>query len=107
MPEHHEDEPRVPLTDCVKGRVYSVGGGELKVGVFNGVEGFIGIRTRGKTRILDLEHYWEIGVIDDLKVDVPEDIEILMYLPSEHTSYLDDNAPLFKFLEEIENTKAP
>lgn len=81
---------RIPLPDCVKGRVYKIRCRNLKLGVFDGNEGFIGIRTKWSDRYLDTEYHWDQGEphgtvrgVAELGVDLPENIEPKMYLGNE------------------------
>jgi hypothetical protein len=77
-----EDFDRVPLPDCVKGRVYELRCRNLGIGVFDGKDGFIGIRTKFATRFLDTEHHWDTGApygtvagVVDMGIDLPDNIE--------------------------------
>lgn len=73
----------IPLKDCVKGRVYRLHSRNLRIGVFDGCDGFIGIRTKFDDRFLDTEYSGERGsyfataaAVEDLDVDVPPEIPI-------------------------------
>jgi hypothetical protein len=75
------------MADCVKGRVYKIGCRNLVFGVFDGHEGFIGIRTKFGSRYLATEYHYDQGApygtvysVADTGVDVPEGVEILMSL---------------------------
>jgi hypothetical protein len=79
----------VPLKDCIKGRVYRLRCRNLLVGVFDGKDGFMGIRTKFGHRYLFTEYHWEQGApfgtvagAADLGIDVPEDIPIVETLGS-------------------------
>jgi hypothetical protein len=73
----------VPMKDCIKGRIYRLRCRNLRVGVYDGNEGFIGIRTKFGDRFLFTEYHWEQGApfgtvagAIDMDLDVPDDIEI-------------------------------
>lgn len=73
----------VPLKDCIKGRVYRLCCRNLRVGVFDGRDGFIGIRKKFGHRYLFTEYHWEQGApfgtvsgAVDMEIDVPADIPI-------------------------------
>src|SRR5262245_19503172 len=83
MPTYREPTPEelVPLKDCIKGRVYKIRCRNLLVGVFDGHEGFIGIREKFDYRYLFREFHWEHGApfgtvwgAVDTGIDVPEDM---------------------------------
>jgi hypothetical protein len=73
-----------PLKECVKGRVYRLRCRNLRVGVFDGKDGFIGIRVKFSQRFLFTEYHWEQGPpfgtvagAVDMEIDVPDDIEVV------------------------------
>jgi hypothetical protein len=73
----------IPLKDCVKGRVYRLHARNLHIGVFDGRDGFIGIRTKFDDRFLDTEYSGERGAyfatalaVEDLGVDVPPGVPV-------------------------------
>ena len=49
------------MEQCVKGRVYKLWCRNLSIGVYDGKEGFIGIRTKFGSRYLDTEYHWDQG----------------------------------------------
>lgn len=72
---------RIPIGQCVKGRVYKLRSRNLAFGVYDGEGGFIGIRTKFNDRYLFTELHWDciIGTVRnqvDTGVDVPSDIEV-------------------------------
>ena len=76
----------VPLSECVKGRVYRLRCRNLVLGVFDGKDGFIGIREKFGERFLATEYHWEQGPpygtvagAEDTGIDLPLGIE-----PIEH-----------------------
>lgn len=76
----------VPLKDCIKGRVYRLCCRNLAYGVFDGKDGFVGIRTKFGSRFLFTEYHWEqgepYGTVSgavDLSIDVPPGIVIGAY----------------------------
>lgn len=78
-----EDSPRVPLDECVPRRLYKLRSRNLSFGVFDGKDGFIGIRQKFNSKFLFTEYHWEqghphgtvFGVVD-LGVDLPDDVEL-------------------------------
>lgn len=69
--------------DCIKGRVYKLHSRNLSYGVWNGHEGFIGIRTKWYDRYLFTEYHYDVSemygtVADaiDTGIDVPPHIPI-------------------------------
>lgn len=94
-------DPKIPIPDCVKGRLYKIDSRNLSFGVYDGKEGFIGIRTKFGRRYLATEFHWDQGPpfgtvhsIEDTAVDVPEEIEVV-----EHGPEYEKNEPLFEWLE--------
>lgn len=90
-----EDQPRIPIPDCVKGRVYTIGCRNLRFGVFNGKDGFIGIRTKFRERFLFTEFHWDQGRpygtvfrIAEYKegLNVPEEVVVATDLGTEDAS---------------------
>jgi len=76
------DFPRVSMEQCVKGRAYRLWCRNLSFGVYDGEQGFIGIRTKFGSRFLDTEYHWDqgppFGTVrgqEDLGVDVPDGVE--------------------------------
>jgi hypothetical protein len=51
----------IPLTECKVRGVYRLRSRNLGVGVFDGNNGFIGIRTKFTDRYLDTEYHWDQG----------------------------------------------
>jgi len=80
------DVPLPPIKDCVRGRVYRLRCRRLSIGVFDGEDGFIGIRSKFDYRYLFTEHHWEVGDFgtvagaEDLGIDVPADIPLATQL---------------------------
>ena len=79
----------LPLSECVKGRVYKILSRNLSVGVFNGDRGFIGIRQKFNSRYLFTEYHWDsppyatVRPISYLSIDVPDNIQLLTDLGTE------------------------
>ena len=80
---------RIPLEQCIKGRVYRLHCRNLSYGVFNGTDGFIGIRTKFGSRFLFTEIHWDadqhfgtVGGMEDMGIDVPAEIEIRESFPT-------------------------
>lgn len=83
LPDRDEPMGRVPIPECIKGRVYLLRSRNLTVGVYDGREGFIGIRTKFGDRFLFTEYHWDQGEphgtvsgCQDTGIDVPDDIVI-------------------------------
>ena len=81
------DTDKIPLEQCVRGRVYEIRSRNLAVGVYDGKCGFIGIRTKFGSRYLFTEYHWDQGSPHgtvsrqrDLGYSVPDGVE-----PSETT----------------------
>jgi len=62
-----KSQPRPPrdtlplIKDCEFRRIYKLECRNLKYGVFDGKDGFIGIRTKFKSRFLFREYHWDQG----------------------------------------------
>jgi len=76
-------EKYLALAECVKGHVYKLRSRNLRIGVFNGTTGFIGIRTKWDSRYLFTEYHWDyegsygtVHPLEDMGVVVPETIEL-------------------------------
>lgn len=126
-----------PVDQLVKGRVYKIKSRNLKIGVWDGIKGFIGIRTKFREQYLFKELHWDVDKLcgtvsnaEDLKIDVPENIEIreisdpidkktkrrVLYSEKEHGWHFEEettinkdlrpvfnqNTALFTFLKKIE-----
>jgi len=100
-------DPDLPvISKCIKGRVYKLSCRNLHYGVFDGEEGFIGIRTKWGEQFLFTEFHWDQGAPHgtvrhaiDLGIDLPKDIE-----PSTHLGTIDDITK--KPVERIEDGRA-
>jgi len=73
----------IPLSSCVQGHIYILNSRNLHFGAFNGVDGFVGIRTKWGHRYLDTEYHWDQGPpwgtamsIRDTGDVVPEGVEV-------------------------------
>ena len=105
MANRHPDLPS--LSELTKGRVYKLDCRNLVIGVFDGIDSFIGIRTKFGRRFLDSEIHWDaceqFGTVSNviyLEIDLPSDIEANKFIggiPGPH-----GNTTLFKFLEDTE-----
>lgn len=121
------------LNECVKGSVYKLKSRNLSVGVFDGKDSFIGIRTKFDRRFLDSEGHWDNSSFATAKPlleigYVPDDISLSIVLKTIDSRndrevdydkgwyYLDTgeydkninpvnirNKELFEFLEQFEN----
>lgn len=91
MTTYRENMKRVPMDECIKGRVYKINCRNLKLGVYDGNEGFIGIRTKFGSRYLATEYHWDQGPpfgtvsgVEDTGLDLPDTIAIMEYLGTEN-----------------------
>jgi len=80
---------RIPLEQCIKGRVYRLHCRNLSHGVYDGANGFIGIRTKFGSRFLFTEIHWDadqhfgtVSGMEDTGLDVPDEIEIRESFPT-------------------------
>lgn len=80
---------RIPLSECIKGRVYEIESRNLSYGVFNGKDGFIGIREKFGYHYLFCEYHHEQGPpfgtvspFRDTGIDVPADIPLVDHGPT-------------------------
>lgn len=84
----------IPLNECIKGHLYRIHSRNLTMGVFNGKDGFIGIRKKFDSLYLFTEFHWDVPAgcfatvrpLEDLSV-VPESIPLTEDLGTvdEHT----------------------
>lgn len=63
----------------IKGRVYKLECRNLSFGVWDGVSGFIGVRTKFGSQFLDTEDHWNInqGTVrgaEDTGIDIPSEV---------------------------------
>lgn len=80
---------KIPLEQCVKGRVYRLHCRNLSYGVYDGLGGFIGIRYKLGSRFLDTELHWDtdqhfgtVSSMEDMGINVPAEIEVRMSFPA-------------------------
>lgn len=92
----------LPLKDCIPGRVYRIKARNFTLGVFDGREGFIGIREKFGHRYLFTEDHWDTGAphgtvqpIEDIGIFVSSEIVLAEYADGAH------NEVLFAFLEKL------
>lgn len=74
------------VEDCIKGRIYKLRCRNLSYGVWNGKDGFIGIRQKWHDRFLATEYHYDVSrrhgtVADaaDTGIDVPKSIQLTQY----------------------------
>lgn len=80
----------LPIMDnLIKGRVYKIRSRNLRVGVWNGKDGFIGIRSKFGDRYLFTEYHYDAsetyGTVCDAKdtgIDIPENVSVRTTLGS-------------------------
>ena len=56
-----EERPRPVIADCIPRRLYKLRCRNLTLGVYDGKEGFIGIRIKFSSRYLFTEYHWDQG----------------------------------------------
>jgi len=93
-----EDRPRPKIQDCIPRRLYRIDCRNLSYGVYNGMQGFIGIRMKFGHEYLFTEFHWDQGpplgtvhTIIDTGIDLPEHIELkecIYPTPGTFTTYL-------------------
>ena len=76
-------ENNIKLDNCTKRNTYKINSRNLSYGVFDGVNGFTGIRSKAKMRYLFTEYHREIGPpfgtvspIENLGTILPDDISL-------------------------------
>ena len=76
------EENYIPLDQCITGPLYRIHSRNLKLGIFDGKTGFIGIRLKFGFKYLFTEYHWDQGPPygtvqpkEDLG-PIPDDIEI-------------------------------
>ncbi len=89
-PKRRTDETSfntIPIDQCISRRVYILVSRNLRLGVYDGNEGFIGIREKFGGRFLFTEFHWDqgppFGTVRgqvDTGIDVPPDIKLLANL---------------------------
>jgi len=77
----------IPMEECKTRRLYRIRSRNLRVGVYDGKEGFLGIRTKFGSRYVFTEYHWDQGPPhgtvkpqEDLGVDLPEEILLEEYV---------------------------
>lgn len=72
------EEHRIPIEECIARHVYRIHARNLKIGVFNGVSGFYGIRTKFDSQFIDCEAHFDrdgtVYPLEDLGVVLPDSI---------------------------------
>lgn len=69
----------IPFDQLVKGNVYKLNSRNLRIGVFDGKKGFIGIRTKFGSRFLDTEIEWD----QDQHYGTARAVELIGSIPKE------------------------
>jgi hypothetical protein len=94
----------IPLHACEKGRLYRVRARNFHKAVFNGKDGFIGIRKKFGHTYLFTEYHWDTGEtygtvkpVEALDFKMPEDIPVVEYLG---TYDGDDETRMLEFFPE-------
>ena len=52
----------IPMDKCEKGGIYKITARNFAIGVYDGDQGFLGIRTKFGNRFIDREFHWDQGV---------------------------------------------
>lgn len=83
----HKEIGRIPMEECIPRRIYWLNCRNLGLGVYDGEEGFIGIRTKFGSRYLFTEYHWDQGPPygtvrgqEDTGVDLPDNIPLKEHL---------------------------
>lgn len=92
----------ISLKECQRRHVYRLVSRNLTFGVFDGLDGFIGIRCKFGNRYLFKEFHWEQGPpfgtvrpLEDLGL-IPEELEVIE--GRTEGGYFIGNQPLFDYL---------
>lgn len=79
----------IPVTECIKRKVYRIDSRNLSYGVYDGKYGFIGIRSKFGIRYLFTEYHHDQGPpygtvkpLEDLNIVLPDEIELSEFLGS-------------------------
>jgi hypothetical protein len=98
----------IPRDKCKKGYLYKVTSRNFHYGVFDGGEGFIGIREKSGARYLCVEFHFDYGgsfgtvfPMEELQ-SIPDNIEPCEYLTNEGVEGRPMNDLLFKYLDAME-----
>lgn len=80
---------RVPLPECVPRRLYKLSSRNLRLGVFDGKTGFIGIREKFGHHYLFTEYHWDTGApygtvsgVVDTGIDMPVGVPLVDHGPT-------------------------
>lgn len=74
------DDSFIPLSQCSSHSVYLLSSRNLTLGVFDGVDGFVGIRSKFGSRFLDSEYHWD----KDSPFGTARPLKLLHVLPSSY-----------------------
>jgi len=79
---------KIPIDDLKTGHIYKLNSRNLSYGVYDGDDGFIGIRTKFKNRYLFTEYHWDtedhkpygtVRTMEDTGIIVPNCIPLIEY----------------------------
>jgi len=90
--------------NCKQGYLYKINSRNLSYGVYDGKQGFIGIREKFGSKYLFTEYHYDQGapygtVFPEKELEkIPDGIELCEYFPSEQESGLKMNKTLFDYL---------
>jgi hypothetical protein len=83
MNDRKEGMERVPISECVPRRLYRLKCRNLTLGVYDGNQGFIGIREKFSSKFLFTEYHWDQGPpygtvygVVDTGIDLPDHIQL-------------------------------
>jgi len=100
---------RVPMAECVSRRLYKICCRNLSYGVYDGKEGFIGIREKFGHEFLFTEYHFDQGppfgtvhTIIDAGIDVPEGIELKTIVRNREKNTFRTYEALFEWLKKQE-----
>jgi len=104
-----EQGQRVPMAKCLPRRLYKIGCRNLLFGVYDGKEGFIGIREKFGHEYLFTEYHFDQGAphgtvytVIDTGIDIPTGIELKETVRNDKERTHSTYQPLFEWLQKYE-----
>jgi len=83
MTKRKEERDRIPIDECVPKRLYKLRSRNLTFGIYDGKQGFIGVRLKFTSKNLATEYHWDQGPpfgtvfgVKDTGVDLPDHISL-------------------------------
>lgn len=96
---YRPEDSYIPLESCIFGHVYRVVARNFGAAVFDGVNGFVGLRHKFGEVFLDTELHWDAGESNG----TVKPMEDLGSLPDDVPFEAGDNFELMGYLQEIDN----